>query len=287
MNAERSKHSLLRQPRQDFPDAYVSARLAPRLCALYGDRSTAHPGSQHANMVTRQQAVMWSYAQLSKPMRRNLEPIYVYLQMPLLMTAVRLAVSGATPQAQTLLSDSLWNKHVIQSISALRQGNQSFMTLIMRITGETTDKTHKQSPLHPLNRLEKQLYEGLFRSFQHHHPPAYVRAFCSALVDLYNLATLGRTNAEHRPPEPLSGGRLTTSDFRSHRHMLRGVVRCYHSPYTITRPPESFLHHSFSMTLKQRAREGDTIAQVCAYLWNNMIYPDRGYPPNSSRGLTS
>ncbi|PLY02522.1 MAG: hypothetical protein C0624_08305 [Desulfuromonas sp.] len=269
MSAEK-KASPLHSPGTGYPDAYVAARLAPRVTEIFRAHSDPRTAANRYSWLQRHRSIEWSYAQLSQRRRQQLEPIYLYAELPILLTSIRFTVSGMPSRAAELMDSSLWNadiRHAVltyaldESLATELKHQLNFMGL--------PHKTLEKRSIHPLNRLEQNLYAGLFASYRQSSSPDLTKDFCSALIDLHNLTRVSRT----LEVKPHLGGALFAADFRSPHTLKRALNRAYGKAPTSPSIPENHLRHAFAQKLFRRSRTGEHMARIGSFLWANMIFP--------------
>jgi len=275
MNAGRTYPSLLLQPATGYPDAYVSTRLAPRLRELFNNQPSTQPNRKAEGWDQRHQAVVWSYGQISPKKRQQLEPIYLYTELPLLITAIRFKTAGNEERAKNLFSASLWDHNIRRIVTNLNPEDTTFTELRGLLNLPTPPQNIAEGNLHPLNRLENQIYEDLFQTFKRQRRPYLVREYCAALVDLYNLARVGLHHRTDIQFTPLAGGKLRPRDFSSGLRLLRGVTHTYRYTGNDFSSPTRQLRFTMSKMLNQRALSGGCLDRICAYLWMNMVHADQ------------
>jgi len=275
MNAGRTYLSRLLQPATGYPDAYVSTRLVPRLRALLDNQSSTQPKRKAEEWAHRHQAVVWSYCQISPSKRQQLEPIYLYTELPLLISAIRFKTDGKAERADKLLATSLWSHNVRRIVTTLNPEDTTYTELRGLLALPTPPQDLEEANLHPLNRFERQMFEGLFLSFKYQRRPHLVHEYCAALVDLYNLACVGRHNHMDIRFKPLAGGKLRARDYGSPMLLPRRVTHRYGHTGNAFSSPAQQLRFTMAKRLKQRALSGGCLERICAYLWVNMVYPDQ------------
>lgn len=275
MNVVSATNSPLLQPFSSYPDAYLACRLAPRLSHLFAARDMHGKADDEFSWNTRYKGIVWSYMQLSPRLRRQCEPLYVFLQVPILLTAMRFSTSGQHDRAAYLLAGSLWNERIRQSISTELGAQHQFDLVCKQLTSygwplETTTPAEG----HTQHLAERQIYRAALSKLHRRGLPEPLRNFSAALHDLYNLAQCRYVSDWPPKHAPLEGGRLPAKAYRSLSHLRRSVIRVYGLSLSDVADAEQQLRVNYAITLKRQARIGGVLTKLLAYLWAEFVLPE-------------
>lgn len=258
--------SFLRQPLSGYPDAFVAARLQPRMTKLSdggGNDTARHTAPAYTQ---RRSAIAWSFSQLSVHLREELKFIYAYLELRQLMTALRLAISGRHDRAIHTLKASLWHPMFVKCFECGHDLPSIIANCgdVMAAGGWHFNFQLAEDQTEPLQSLEHQLYMSLYEQLRRKTRDPLVLNFSSALHDLYNLAQF-RDRSESPPSLP--GGKLAPNDFRSADQLERAIARHYGRTGREYYDAEAQLRYSFARQLRRKARQKGVRVRLLTYLW--------------------
>lgn len=260
----KSLRHLLRPFADGYPESYVAARLKPQLMTLYLKDSRARASTE------RYQAIAWSYRQLSQPLREEFAPIYLYLQLPVLLESIRYATAGMNQSAHQALSTSLWDKTVVKTLSSKQGMLQPVETLdvVLKDFGYCPLEI-QESATHRLQQLEMSLYRFILSSPLSGRSD--VKEIMLTLRDLYNLSWY-LAHEDFSPQNMhLATGRLLAVDFANRAKLVRAVR--YH--YTRSRASTNLIHDissAYSKKLFVLSRSNDFTTCLAAFLWQQTLY---------------
>jgi len=283
MPAGPCQSSLLIQPLSGYPDPFVAARLTPRLIRLR--QSGAASDASARTWPSLRHAVQWSYRLLTQAKRQQMETLYLFLELPLLVTALRLAVAGERQRSVSLLEKSQWSHAVRQVVTGARDlaRLEKGLTSQLSPVGWEIPSTDPDTGRHPLQELEQRLYHGLFRMMRNHAPSPPLAECFAAFFDLFNLAALRAGPSPHASAF-VQGGKLPTAKLQNPERVDKLLVRHYGKLPTQSAGYEQHLKHAFAATLLQRARSEDLVTCLLAYLWGHFARLDTGGHGNASDG---
>jgi len=283
MTAANSLANLLIVPSCGYPDDYVSSRLEPRLARMREQLDKSHNLDSDL-WYEHRRTTIWIYGQLSQPVREQLKLIFLYLELPLLVTGVRLAATGSRQRASTLLEQSLWQRKIRRAVTTWQEPGQSDTALcaLMARHGLIVPAREKP-PRHALQSIEHRLFQGFYDAFPGQRPIRPVALCLAALCDLLNVARcrdLTRWPATNRL---VPGGTLQRRDFRSPDTLRRSVGRRY-GYADFTADPESSIKRGLTARLLREAHGGELATRVLALLWGSLTRMHQPGPTHANRG---
>lgn len=206
-----------------------------------------------------------------------MESLYLYLELPLLVTAIRLAVAGERQQGISLLAMSQWSHPLRQAVTAARDPSriEKVLTSALPPLGWELPATRQESSRHPLQELELRLYHGLFKMMHNLATPPPLAECFAAFFDLFNLASL-RSGTPPHVSTLVPGGKLPVAELHNPDRVDKLLVKHYGKSPARHANSEQHLKHAFAATLLRRARGEDLVTRLIAYLWGHLARLDTG-----------
>ncbi|MEW6427763.1 MAG: hypothetical protein AB1568_06985 [Thermodesulfobacteriota bacterium] len=294
---------LLQPLRQhEYPAGYLAARLRGRAAAGGISREEQDGGRQPAAILEPFREISrtdgpwlflrhecrWVYARMNSRLRRGFAPLYLYLELPFLLAAIRTAADRDSRARLAGFTDtSLLHPNLVRPLT----GNDTVEEILAGLAEPLASLDQALADLPAIHgrggpaAVDAAVTNGLFASLARAAMPTEVRDFFRRLIDGHNLILLHKIRRWQPEPAPsfFAGGAIDPDRFRAAIHQdgedhlfLRRLDLPPSTAVAQGRGLENAVFAGIARHLRRQSLRGAAPAAVILrYLWDLYLFVRR------------
>jgi len=276
---------LCEPPQPEYPIEYLLSRLMGRKAAASSELAACLAGSLPLPWATaseigknEQAERLWLYRQLPARLRRDLAPVFIFHELPLLINLLRMRRAGASPFGPALPPGSLLCPEAEKTLNQAETADELAGKITALLAARLAPGFGELAGLYPARGLaafEQSLYRLFFTLAGVGAKNAAVRLFFRELVDLRNLLALAKAHYWREEMAFIPGGLFAANWEKALAEPGRAekILAVFGWPDGLPKEIatlsalEDFLLRRIGRTLRRRAAGEAPADRLIDYLW--------------------